>query len=304
MNIKKLTVQLTVIVGSLLYGYDSYSKNTVFIDSIGVENNEGKQIILHQLTAKENYYAVGRKYGVSAKDIISFNKNKSLKIGDVIKVPTSRPFQALKSEKSIQVLPGAVVTQTAKDSTTPLSGNNTGQQPDPAFIEYRVGAGETLYTIAKRFEVSVETITETNHLQGKAIQPNQVLRIPQANEEPAPAPIVEVDEEMEPTEEPSTPANRYGLRQVSDRGIGVWMEGLNTEGGKMLALHKTAPIGTVIKITNPMTQRTTFAKVVGKYTDNSQTKDAVIVISKAAATQIGIIDKRFLVNISYGVPNE
>jgi rare lipoprotein A (peptidoglycan hydrolase) len=71
----------------------------------------------------------------------------------------------------------------------------------------------------------------------------------------------------------------------------------------MLALHKTAPVGTIIKITNPMTQRTTYAKVVGKYNDSNDTRDAIIVISKATASLIGIIDKRFLVNISYGMPN-
>jgi hypothetical protein len=52
-----------------------------------------------------------------------------------------------------------------------------------------------------------------------------------------------------------------------------------------------------------MTQRTTYAKVVGKYNDSNDTRDAIIVISKATASLIGIIDKRFLVNISYGMPN-
>ena len=63
-------------------------------------------------------------------------------------------------------------------------------------------------------------------------------------------------------------------------------------------------IGTVIKITNPMTNRTTFAKVVGRFTDNESTKDVILVMTKNVADSLGALDKRFHVNISYGSPNE
>ncbi|HEY0899639.1 MAG TPA: peptidoglycan-binding protein, partial [Sphingobacteriaceae bacterium] len=76
------------------------------------------------------------------------------------------------------------------------------------------------------------------------------------------------------------------------------------DDNKMLALHRTAPIGTIIKITNPMSNKTTFAKVVGKYIDNEATKDVIIVVNKATADLIGALDKRFQVTIVYGVPNE
>ena len=91
---------------------------------------------------------------------------------------------------------------------------------------------------------------------------------------------------------------------MNEQGVGVWIDDLNLPDGTMLALHKTAPVGTVIKITNPMTDRTTFAKVVGRYTETQETRDAIIVISKAAASLIGVIDRRFRVSISYGVPHE
>lgn len=133
----------------------------------------------------------------------------------------------------------------------------------------------------------------------------QVLNIPQGNIQPVVSeePVEEaIAETVEAEPSRNVPGSRYGLRQVDERGVGVWMEGLNSDGN-MLALHKTAPVGTVIKITNPMTQKTTFAKVVGKYNDNSNTRDAIIVISKATANLLGILDKRFLINISYGVPN-
>ncbi len=277
MKIKKISFSLSLIAFGLLSSLTSQAKTYLTIDSIGVENKDGKEIIIHRLAAKESYYSLGRLYNVTPKDIISFNSNKKLKVGETIKIPTNRTY-----------------------SVTPIT-QSTATNTDPDFVEYKVGAGETLYTVAKRFQVSVDYIQEYNNLNGTNLQVGQTLRIPQG---PRPIPII-ADPVVEETEkEFSLPPNRYGLTQVNNKGIGVWIDGLNTDDGSMLALHKTAPVGTIIKITNPMTQRTTYAKVVGKYNDSNDTRDAIIVISKATASLIGIIDKRFLVNISYGIPNK
>lgn len=281
MKISTVCVYLSFF--GLLASFPAAAHETALIDSIQVENVQGKQVITHKVDPKDTYYSLGRKYQVNQKEISRYNNNIRLKIGDLIKIPTQRPFQAPPTE-------------------TPAQAAHSSQN----FTEYKVGKGETLYTIAKRFQVRVEDIIRFNELSGDNIQPDQILRIPQ---EPLPAlasaPQNEqvqalVDEQTD--EEPiPTPSNRFGITQVSDKGVGVWMEDLNTADGKMLALHKTAPVGTIIKITNPMTQRTTYAKVVGKYNDNNDTREAIVVISKATANLLGIIDKRFLINISYGV---
>lgn len=278
MKIKKISFSISLITFGLLSSLTSQAKTNYTIDSIGIENKDGKEIIIHKLASKESYYSLGRLYSVTPKDIISFNANQRLKVGETVKIPTNRPF-----------------------SITPIT-QSTVTNTDPDFVEYKIGAGETLYTVAKRFQVSVDYIQDYNDLNGTNLQVGQTLRIPQG---PRPEPIIVDPVAVEETEEEfSLPPNRYGLTQVNNKGIGVWIDGLNTEDGNMLALHKTAPVGTIVKITNPMTQRTTYAKVVGKYNDSNDTRDAIIVISKATASLIGIIDKRFLVNISYGIPNK
>ncbi|MFB5946547.1 DPBB and LysM peptidoglycan-binding domain-containing protein [Albibacterium profundi] len=265
------------------------------IDSIGIENNNGKQVIVHQLESKETYYSLSRKYGVSHREIMTFNNNKSLKIGDIVKIPSNRPYQNTSTS-------GAPSSEEASESTTP-------DQPSDSGIRYKVGAGETLYTIAKRFQVSVAQIVAKNNLEnGRSIKAGQTILIPDGTEESEPVtetpePEATGDPIIIPEKNTSLPAQRYGLRQIDERGVGVWLEGLNSDSGNMLALHKTAPVGTVVKITNPMNQKITFAKIVGKYTENATTHDAVIVISKATADLLGILDKRFLINISYGVPD-
>ena len=99
-------------------------------------------------------------------------------------------------------------------------------------------------------------------------------------------------------------ANKFGLYEKNEKGVATWIDAPSLDSAKKLALHRTAPINTVVKITNPMTNRTTYAKVVGRINDNEATKDAIIVMTKNVAESIGALDKRTHVNISYGSPNE
>src|SRR5690606_21792280 len=114
----------------------------------------------------------------------------------------------------------------------------------------------------------------------------------------------QIDSSLNASDRLKLPPARYGLREVDERGVAMWIADENMDNTKMMALHPTAPIGTVVKITNTMTGRSTFTKVVGKFNMNESTKGVIIVVTKAAAEIIGALDKRFQASIVYGVPNE
>jgi LysM repeat protein len=285
-------------------------------DSVGVENQNGKKVILHKLDPKDNYYSIGRRYNVSPKTIIEFNKDAKMTIGNIIKVPTDRPFN--QPEKTITktapvnqqpVVPQPVVEPQAQPTQSANSADGVPTQ-------YKVSAGETLYSIAKRFNTTVEDITNLNGLASNTISPGQILliRANAASPEPQPTtqpvqppatqPIVAARDSTMPDSTHHMNANRFGLYEKDEKGVATWMDDDGLDPNKMLVLHRTAPIGTVIKITNIMTNRTTFAKVVGRFTDTEQTKDVIIVMTKNVAQALGALDKRFQVNLSYGAPNE
>lgn len=262
-------------------------------DSIGVEFQNGRKIIIHALEAKETYYGLSRRYQVPVKDIIAANNNKALKIGDTVRIP----------QETVDMPTAAADSDTTSQQTEPIPVLAEGE-----YTTYKVGKGETLYTISKRFIISVESIRRANGLTGESVKADAILKIP--HEELPPPPPTANEIIMDGADAAGTgteleiPANKYGIREMTEKGVGVWIDDLNQDGGSMLALHKTAPVGTVIKITNPMTRRTTFAKVVGKFADTAETKNAIIVISKSAASLIGVLDRRFQVEIAYGAPNE
>lgn len=288
-------------------------------DSIGVENNNGKKVILHKLDPKDNYYSLGRRYNVSPKDIIAFNNNAPLIIGNVVKVPTNRPF--LESSANISSKPATqvkvVVQPPPVQQPAPQQPQQPSNQQQSNTIEYKVSAGETLYAIAKRFNTSVADIQQTNGFTSTDLSPGQIIKVHQGGQSQVAAAAQQETVAKQDNTTMTNPvsavdsanankfnANRYGLYEKDEKGVATWMDSSGLDPNKKLVLHRTAPVGTVIKITNPMTNLTTYAKVVGRFTDNEDNKDVMIVVTKNVAESIGAQDKRFRVNISYGSPNE
>jgi LysM repeat protein len=215
----------------------------------------------------------------------------------------------------------AVAQQPAPVTQQPVAQQPVQQDNTPP-TQYKVSAGETLYSIAKRFNTNVDAVTKLNNLTSTNLQPGQIILVQASNGQQQPqqqavqqvvnadtqhvvakrdsnlAPIIAKDSSSHLN------ANKYGLYEKNEKGVATWIDDPSLDPNKKLVLHRTAPIGTVIKITNPMTNRTTFAKVVGRFTDNESTKDVILVMTKNVADSLGALDKRFHVNISYGSPNE
>ncbi len=293
-------------------------------------------------------------------------KKETLSLGKIIDVPTDMPFKKSKKEKAAEQVAEtkkekkATLAREEKEARQERKHKKAEeeQQPEQAPVtvqlpkqapqqvvqqpvqqsaptaqdntpptQYKVSAGETLYSIAKRFGTNVDDITRFNNLTSTNLQPGQMLLIRSTPAVTPPATAVQtvtqqvtsnVDTQHVVAKRDSTMvagiakdsvdhhlnANKFGLYEKNEKGVATWIDDPSLDPNKKLVLHRTAPIGTVIKITNPMTNRTTFAKVVGRFTDNESTKDVIMVMTKNVADSLGALDKRFHVNISYGSPNE
>ncbi len=256
-------------------------------DSVGVENHEGKEVILHKIAPKETYYSLSRKYNVPFKYIMAFNPSVALQAGMIVKIPTERPF-----------------TKTANKAAVPSTSST----------EHTVKRKETLYSIAKMYQTTVEDLKKNNGLTDNSVKVGQVLNVGPAGRiptvVPAPSPVAAAVPEPKPVtvapadtssadNDSHTRQNRYGLLEHEEKGVGVWISDENIDSSKMLALHLTAPAGTIIKVTNPMNGKSTLVKVVGKFTQSEVNKDVLVVLTKAVADVLGILDKRFQVSIVY-----
>ncbi|NJM25773.1 MAG: LysM peptidoglycan-binding domain-containing protein [Bacteroidia bacterium] len=190
---------------------------------------------------------------------------------------------------------------------------------------HTVAASQTLYSIARDYGVTVEQLRAWNKLTGNELSVGQVLFVTQpaystttpvtTSTQPATSketnvstPVQQTQSQQQPVQgAPTAQSNPSpititesvkGSDEVMESGLAELIEG--TEGNrKYLALHRTAPVGTILKIRNEMNNREVFVRVMGKLPDTALTNSLIIKISKSAYDRLGAIDQRFRVQITY-----
>lgn len=259
----------------------------------------GGTYIEHVVQPKENLNMLAEKYGTTINEIKRINNlnSSNLKIAQVLKVPAKAGLE----EKAVENTP-VKAAEINKTVTTPVAV--PANQPSEEFVEHTVASNETIYSIATKYGMTMDQLKTKNKLDDNALSVGQKLLIrgqyPVKKPVAPPANNAEADT-LSSIKNPSLKyaPSRYGLNQIDEKGTAMWISDQDLDPSKMLVLHRTAPIGTVIKITNPMSNRSTFAKVVGKFTENESTKDVIIVMTKAVADALGALDKRFFCNLTY-----
>lgn len=286
----------------------------------------------HTVAAKESLYSIGRLYNVHPKELAAYNNipfEEGLVIGQVLKIPVKKSMAPLENTPATPE-PVAAATVT----------NKTGDNP----LYHQVQAKEGLYSISKKYNVSIAQIKQWNNLDSDNIEigtnlvvgyskvaPVEQQSVPVQKKEPvikkdpvvkkeAPAAPAEVIPEEEPvTKAPveavknTTPPSPQGSffkqsydNQVSGKTVsnetgmaGIFKSTSGWEDGKFYCLHNNAPAGSFVKITNPRTQKSVYAKVLDLMPDLKQNSNYVIRISNAAAAALGDDGSDFECTVSY-----
>lgn len=125
--------------------------NNVNLSSISDKDIVVDKFIYHEVTPKETIYSIVQSYGVSAEELAEHNlflKSDGLKIGQVIKIPL-----------------------TINESQMEEKDKNT--QP------YLVKPKETKYSIAKKFDITIEYLEELNpKIAENGLQIDDVIIVP------------------------------------------------------------------------------------------------------------------------------
>lgn len=138
-------------------------------DSIRLEKKGENYFIIHQVEKGETLYAIARRYGAEVNQVIAINRvqNNAIDVGQFLEIPYGE------------------VTLTGKTHT--------------------VARGETLYSIAKNYNVTVDDIKQWNSLRSNSLNVGQVLTIGdlrRVREEKSPIEVKEKIEEL--VNEPKT----------------------------------------------------------------------------------------------------
>ena len=199
-----------------------------------------------------------------------------------------------------------------KESTTTTSSEWTS---------HTVKSGESLFTVSKQYGTSIEDLIQWNALTSNNLRVGQSLKvgkaaaIPMASEEksqPTAAPtqptekiiassevVLAPREVIEaPKQELTAPNTSGGFTNTKETGLAELIPG--TEANKKyLVLHRTAPVGSVIRVKNEENNLTIFARVVGVLPETGDNSKVLIKLSQAAFEQLKGVNARFPVEILY-----
>jgi len=71
------------------------------------------------------------------------------------------------------------------------------------------------------------------------------------------------------------------------------------QDGKYYALMNNVPVGTIVKVINPVTNKSVYAKVLGQLPDMKESAGLTVRLSNAASSEIGAGDGKFAVEVRY-----
>lgn len=266
-----------------------------------------REASIHKVAAKETMYSISRTYGVSVEDIKKWNNltDNSLSVGQELIV---RP-----GSKASSVAPVKSENRNAPEvRTVPSNGMHTVQ------------SGETLFSVARQYGLTVSQVRSWNTLESDELKPGQVIFV-SARREAATVAVKPVEtgtnnqqqevqtktenktvvktEPQQSTEKPAVSSIRISESmknsdEIIEAGVAELIEG--TEGNrKYLALHRTAPVGTILKVRNEMNNREVFVRVMGKIPEAAANDKVLIRLSRSAYDRLGAIDPRFRVEVTY-----
>ena len=153
------------------------------------------EYIIHKVQKKQTLFAISRIYNVSQEEIVTANPEAAngVKMGDELRIPqkskeesdTRKSKKETKEEK--QKKDSANETERRDENITKKpeqkpdvisSNSNLHVGNDGNFIFYQVQANETLYSISKRYNTTVDEIIKYNPEVANSLQTGTKLKIP------------------------------------------------------------------------------------------------------------------------------
>jgi membrane-bound lytic murein transglycosylase D len=122
-------------------------------------------VVYYRVRKGDTLTKVAQRYGIAVSDLRAMNnlKSKSIKPGQEILLRGSSSAIAIASKSA---------------DFDPLPATTTASKSSAKFKTYTVRSGDTLWSIAQRFEVDPTVLASTNKIRGNAIRSGQKLRIP------------------------------------------------------------------------------------------------------------------------------
>lgn len=255
-------------------------------DSIFV-SIEGHQLYLYHTVKKgHTLYSIKRFYGLAFNDLYKCNpqiEEKGLRLHQTLKIPITG--RAIKRSQGM----GFIDTNFVK-------------------VYYRVKPKETFYGISKTsFNIPLEVLQKRNKLKDISLKVGQVLHIGWIAKSGIPDTLHRytgltgvLGEENDKLRKKYESDLMAGKEEVEQEGKACWPknQGLGQDN-TLYVLHSTVPVGSILRVENPMTERVLYARVIGKVPDTPFARGSIVMLSPTVAYALGILDATVYVKVYY-----
>ncbi|GAB3997977.1 hypothetical protein GCM10028807_44410 [Spirosoma daeguense] len=235
------------------------------------KNEDPARAGIHVVEPHQTLYSLANRYGVLQADIRRWNNlpGNNVLIGQAL-IVSEKAYLARTPASQVVPRPSKPVERSA---TSPAA---SAPKPTPA------------------------QPTTSRPAERKASKPNRstdVASKPSAPESQSTASTQPVEEVELPSPGNDAPMPTQG-RRISASGVAEMING-SDGSGKYLALHRTAPIGTLVQVRNEFNNQSLWVKVIGRLPNTGVNDKILIKLSGQAFAKLSPEDKRFRAEVSY-----
>jgi len=282
----KLTLILAFILGL------SSSLQATTLDSLGLKKENNKTFLLFKVGPKQSLFSILKRYNLSLTEFKSVNTEIEIpvKTGEIIYIPLhyleeSNPAPKVAEEKAPET-------------------------PAKAAEIHIVAPKQGLLSVANMHKVTMAELRKWNNLTTDRLQEGQRLIV----SDPAGSTTIAVDKASllpakttnavapaaaAPAPVADAPTKEKGpedIKKKIETGIAELID-VPDNSGKFLALHRTAPIGTLVLVKNLTNNQSIWVKVIGRLPGGDS--KVIIKLSPKAFEKLNAVDKRVRAEISY-----
>jgi hypothetical protein len=280
--------KLTLLIAFLI-GLNLAAKATT-LDSLGLKKENNKTFLLFKVGPKQSLFSILKRYNLSLTEFKSANADIEIpvKTGEILYIPLHYLEESNPAPK--------IVEEKAPES------------PKEAEIHI-VAPKQGLLSVANMHKVTMAELRKWNNLTSDRLQEGQRLIVSDPSGTKStivvdkasllPAKTTTAVTPPAPTLVAEAPAKEKGpedIKKKIETGIAELID-VPDNSGKFLALHRTAPIGTLVLVKNLTNNQSIWVKVIGRLPGGDS--KVIIKLSPKAFEKLNAVDKRVRAEISY-----
>lgn len=264
-------------------------------DTLNTEVINNLVYILHKVEPGQTLYSLLNKYNCNVAEVSKVNpslkSNVAIKVGETLKFPmirNSKHVSASAYQASLKTSTSAKPNKSPKYQAKTIQPSN---QPNSKF--HIIKAKETIFSISKLYDLDISYLVEANNISDNKIKIGDKLLIDKVE-------IEKISTALEKKLAQTLVLKPVG-KKMEETGVA---EVINTSNRttKYLALHRTAKVGSNIKVTNEATGVTITAKVVANMSKKGPDENIMLKLSPYAFYKLRPRDSKMRATVEYYLP--